>query len=555
MTNNSKRASFIKNTDKNKSNHTDSDNSTLVDTGNHINKAPLAAMAIDAGDSVQNKSRAKSHGLSVIGENDNINHSPSWRDIMSESKDISSLCRDMKLVSTPDLPSKSEAIEAVSLFLNKSYSVVFTGGKCAVLWSKLDEEDNEIIEYTTTSAMQTYLANRTVDFRAIDSEGNAKRKSIKAFDEWINCDISNRFEGITFSPLKKHNPLYLNLFNGWMVEPDRSSSDKCKKMLWHIESVICNGNKESFKYMMGWMSHMIQKPWEKPGVAVVMRSEEKGTGKSTIADVFIKPLMERAMMTTSNPKHILGSFNSHMADKILMVLEEAVFAGNPEADGILKDLITRSTITMERKHMDIIEVNSCLRLMLMTNSDWAVPVSKDERRYFVLDVSNKVCQNKEYFKALRDEMSDGGLEQMLAYFQNYDISDFDVREVPHTEGLRNQIELSMANEDKFLMQVLADGYIEEYTTEDGIPNDVFYESYLKFVKDTCFGKPVTKINLNKYLKKILSHTVATGQKVTEIAYGGNKTNRRLNGIKFLTIEECKMMFIHKLNLNNDVFQE
>ncbi|WP_287240803.1 hypothetical protein [Mesorhizobium sp.] len=50
---------------------------------------------------------------------------------------------------------------------------------------------------------------------------------------------------------------------------------------------------------------------------------------------------------------------------------------------------------------------------MTTNGEWAVPTSFDERRFFVLDVSDEVMQNISYFADLRAEFENGGPAAML----------------------------------------------------------------------------------------------------------------------------------------------
>lgn len=493
------------------------------------------------------------NAFSLVTANTGVKNSESWQAIMDTSKDIKEVCDRIRFVETKDLPFKDEAIKACALFMNKTLSIISLGGKCVAVWDRLDEEEKPVFDFATVSAMSTFYANRSFDFKFVKDDV-VKRKDFNIFDEWIKAFDSNRFEGVTFAPLCKYNKTHLNLFRGWQVEPDASGIDKCKLMLWHIENVICSSNKINYNYFIGWLAHMIQKPWEKPGVAVVLRSEGRGTGKSTVDDVFLKKVLGRASLTTNKSSHILGNFNSHMADKILMVLEEAVFAGNPEAGAILNDLITRDRTSIERKHMDIIEVKSCMRIMTMTNSEWAVPVVKDERRYFVLDVSEIKKQDRKYFGALRDDMKNGGVEQLLAYLQNYDISDFDVRAVPFTDALKGQVSLSLSTENKFILDVLTDGVVGDYNVFDGgVPTQDIYTEYQNYQSKTGYGKCITKSEFTKEIKKALPGCVKSGQKIYRVSLKGVKENVRACGYVFKSADECRAKFIKTQNLNDNIF--
>ena len=60
-------------------------------------------------------------------------------------------------------------------------------------------------------------------------------------------------------------------------------------------------------------------------MALVIRGR-KGTGKSKFADVLRRILGGHAFKA-SRADQIVGKFNSHLADKLLLVAEESFFAG------------------------------------------------------------------------------------------------------------------------------------------------------------------------------------------------------------------------------------
>ena len=75
----------------------------------------------------------------------------------------------------------------------------------------------------------------------------------------------------------------------------------------------------------------------------------------------------------------------HMASTLLMHVEEGFWSGDPKAVGILNNLITAPTVSIERKGIDLDQMPSVLRLFMSSNEGWVVPATADERRYAVFE--------------------------------------------------------------------------------------------------------------------------------------------------------------------------
>ena len=74
-----------------------------------------------------------------------------------------------------------------------------------------------------------------------------------------------------------------------------------------------------------------------------------------------------------------------------------------------------------------------------------------------------------YFKAIHAEMEDGGYEAMLHDLLRRDLTGFDVRDVPETEGLQEQKKLSLGTADAWWMDVLHRGYVYKIQAWPGAP--------------------------------------------------------------------------------------
>jgi hypothetical protein len=85
---------------------------------------------------------------------------------------------------------------------------------------------------------------------------------------------------------------------------------------------------------------------------------------------------------------------------------------------------------------------NCLHIIMASNSDWVVPAGPMERRFVVLDVGDKHIQDVVYFGKIADAMRGGGYGNLLHFLLNYDLSGYNVRDLPKTKALREQKQYS-----------------------------------------------------------------------------------------------------------------
>ena len=110
---------------------------------------------------------------------------------------------------------------------------------------------------------------------------------------------------------------------------------------------------------------MIQKPAIKPGVAVIVFSEQ-GAGKNSITTFFSKIVGAHHALEVNNIERLVGRFNGLAARKLLVVCDE--LGSVSAADGNqLKNLITEITQNLEKKNAENIVINDFSRYVFLTN--------------------------------------------------------------------------------------------------------------------------------------------------------------------------------------------
>lgn len=345
---------------------------------------------------------------------------------------------------------KEFAIDPLLMELNSTHAVIKDiGGKCRIISEIMDLAlERPKISRQTFEDFRNFFINRNIQVGQ-NKDGTPLFKKAGAW--WIEHPKRRQYDTMVFAPGREIPGAY-NLWKGFACEARQGN---CETFLKHIREVICDGNVAHFEYLIGWMARAVQHPDRQGEVAIVLRGR-RGTGKSFFIREFGN-LFGRHFLSVSDPKHLVGSFNAHLRDCVVLFCDEGFFAGDKKHESILKTLITEDTISIEAKGVDVETAPNYIHLLFASNDTWVVPAGSDERRFFVIDVSDKYMQDTKHFGALKEEMENGGSEALLHYLLQYDIKEYDVRKVPQTEALREQRLLSLSPEEEWWYQKLLEG--------------------------------------------------------------------------------------------------
>jgi len=412
-------------------------------------------------------------------------------------------------------------------FLNEKHAMIMLGGKSLILNNDHDPVfDREIATFSSASDFYYRYANRKIDNPRADEKGQGKKINITT--DWINSQRRREYNGIVFSPGKNVNGAY-NLWRGFAFEPQPGGWPLFKQ---HIKEVIANDSDYYYKWLLTWMARIIQYPGRKrPGTAIVLRGEQ-GTGKGAFLSNFGK-LFGPHYLQVNNQKHLTGRFNGHMQDVLFLFVDEGFWAGDKSSEGILKGLVTEDTLSIESKGRDAFVIKNHINLAMASNNEWVVPSGMFERRFFVLDVSNKHQQDHKYFGKIRAELENGGYEAMLYDLLRFDLTTTDIRVIPRTGALFDQVVETMSPFDKFWFDKLRNGVLDpkneiigDEWLKDGnvrIQTSILYDEYIEFCDrlgirrkkvDYQFGKDLKKVcpKVEKKYKAILDSTGAGQRK-------------------------------------------
>ena len=317
---------------------------------------------------------------------------------------------------------------------NDQYALVLSGEKAKIIRKEVDIEHGQTIySHYMVDAFRTFLQNDII----VVEDGKGEQKKIKKFDIWMASQRRRTFDGMMMRPdkpkviqLGQHQ--YLNTWAGFAVKAEEGDWSLLKQ---HMLDNLCVGNKGHYEWLMDWMADMFQEPADPKGCAVVLGGIE-GAGKGTLANA-IAHIFGIHGTIISNSDHLTSKFNGMIMDSVFLFADEVIYAGNHDAANRLKAMVTEKSNTREQKFGDQKKVRNFLHIMMATNNDWKVAAGPESRRWFILQVASKPANDVAYFKAIRDQLHNGGYEAMLHELLGRTITS-NLRFAPVTAELKKQ---------------------------------------------------------------------------------------------------------------------
>jgi Family of unknown function (DUF5906) len=308
-----------------------------------------------------------------------------------------------------------------------------------------------------TSFSAADLKNRYSNRRKIskDADGNDRSKPLANW--WLAHPQRREYEHAVFAPGEEIPNTY-NLWRGFAVAPDSvDSGTKCALYLAHIRDNICQSNEALYDYTIKWMASGVQNPGRPGGAALVLRGDQ-GVGKGQFVQHYAY-LFGQNYVQVYKPEQVLNRFNAHLAQAIVLFADEALFAGNPQHEPILKALVTEEEMLIEHKGVDAIRARSCLHTIIATNAEFAVRVSPGDRRFCCMEVGNACKENHPYFHAIKEQMKSGGYKALLGFLLKIDLTDYHPEDFPRTKEHDLQRAQSRYGIDLFIEKICHDGRV------------------------------------------------------------------------------------------------
>ena len=316
---------------------------------------------------------------------------------------------------------------------------------------------------------------------------------------WLKSPDRREYKGIVFSPHQgKTSNEYYNLWKGFARLPRKGD---CTKYWAHVLENICSGDPIAYRYIRKWIAYVFQHP-DVVHVALVLCGSQ-GVGKNS----FVEPLgvlLGQHYVLLSNINELVSNFNFHLKYAVLIHANEALWGGNKKDLGTVKAMITEKLCLIEGKGKDRVMLPNFKHLILSSNEDWPVHLDPDDRRFYVLRVSETHKEDHPYFAAIQKQLDEEGYEALLYDLLTEDLSAFNPRVFPQSiEAFEIKVQ-SAHSVEQYFYEAVKDGCFDVgQAAPNGIwPEEMAKESMFQDYCSWCLKNGKKQDDKNNFCKKV-----------------------------------------------------
>lgn len=285
---------------------------------------------------------------------------------------------------------------------------------------------------------------------------------------WNNSFNKNKKRGLNFR-IEGDLPDYHNLY----IRPSMKVGPTPEPLLYYLKNIISNKDEELYNWIIQYIHTIIKKG--KTDHAIVLMGK-KGAGKSSFVEIISMLIGEDYFFPVSDINKLNDPFNAEQETTILYGVEElATNAGEfHKVQEKLKTDITEKFKRIRKMNTNPYKIECYNNYILSTNGLFPVPITDDNRRFVVVEVSNEKIGKGQYFIDLKDWVNKNK-EYIRYYFYHMEFTSTLEATRPTTEKEIELREFNKTPECRFL---------EEEEPTFPTPFRELYLSYCEFCKET-----------------------------------------------------------------------
>lgn len=308
----------------------------------------------------------------------------------------------------------------------------------------------DIYELLPENEVKPIIISKTT-FAAMKSKYGPKVHQFYKFDDLLySCKHLKKYKGLIFDPnLSRADPESFNLFRGFHLSTnDNITYDESivKTYLDHIHYIIDNTVVEN--YLLDIFASIIQKPYIRPGIMIIIQSYVEGVGKDIILDIFVK-ILGCYGKTVASMDELHENFNFSLFGKLFVKIEEIHATSKTDFEQ-LKTTITRLHESFNIKYKEKIDkVLDFKTYGGSSNQNQCIRPSATDRRFLLIE-SKATKKERSYYDNLYNIRDDQTKLKHLFNFFSQRIITADFSDVPITDYKLESIIHNLSADIKFI---------------------------------------------------------------------------------------------------------
>ncbi len=302
-------------------------------------------------------------------------------------------------------------------------------------WQQTDDGANPITRIACVDASRKYWYT------------NDDGKKSKLFDDWLEDENARTFRKVVYVPYSNRFPAEIpdDEFNtappfSFDYVPKEERNQNALPMFTQLVAGLSEDT-EGRQYTIDYFAHMIQKPTERPQIMLLFKSHG-GAGKDTLTTTITKILGESHCETVDDMGLLFGQFNSCIANKLFITMNEVDGKQGGMYIEKLKNRLTAEQIPITFKGKDPYSQVNIFRSTCYSNNANPIPIESGSARRLH---ANQVPADSrlspefftEYYNCLDDEHWVNSLASELC---DIDLTQFNVRRPPKSRSLASKIQ-------------------------------------------------------------------------------------------------------------------
>lgn len=292
----------------------------------------------------------------------------------------------------------------------------------------------------------------------------------------------------------------MSVFKGFHYKrlTDIVSDDKKREYIKLFNEIIRNmvgGDDAVYTCLLKHFARLIQKPFERPDICIILSSKTHGVGKDTLINLIAKIIGKNTAHYTSD-ESFWDKHDTTKEGAILVHLEEAGATNKKMADQ-LKALITSEIILIRPCGVSAYAIPNVALNIMSTNREAPIKFETSDRRFFIINCISRVFANEDELRKYWSEVyavikTDAFIKTIGEYLESIDLTGFNTRYIPETEYKNALMESVKTSEVCFLEQWVS--------SDDGDDIGTLYNKY----KGYCVAEGLSyKMTSNSFAQAII----------------------------------------------------